>query len=386
MNITSSVLRHFDHVLEWSSIRKSRFILIIMTLILIQYWVFHWYQLAYPSPFINTELLIQTKWGLPLLVVATLLLIFFSYRLAEKKKIARIFSFVCMFYYAVVLIGLGYLIGLMNLAVGLVMAGAPILCFVLFRRLMTYLSIVVSFSLVMILSLLTAFNYLPYAPAFKPSFFYAVDARPFYLFCTTYFAFPHFISLLGACDLLLIRWRQREKNTHLMSLTDELTGLYNRRAIMEYLQENLSYSSLHQHPISIILLDLDFFKLINDRYGHPIGDKALQVVSLTLETMLRKKMDRVGRYGGEEFLVVLSGTSLEQAVMVAERCRVAISEAYLSDQQAHRVDLTASFGVSCSEQVGYDQHVLIQTADQYLYEAKHQGRNCVVANLNNISL
>lgn len=385
MSMHSRVLQHLDNVLEWSSLRKSRLILMILTPILVQYWIFHWYQLVFPSPFINHELLEKTKWGFPLIIVATLLLIFLTRSLEQHKSARRFFSFFCMLYYAVVLIGLGYLIGLMSLAVGLVMAGAPILCFVLFRRVMTYISVLVSFTLIMVLALLTAFNYLPYAPAFKPSFFYAAEARPFYLFCTAYFAFPHFISLFGICDLLLVRWRQREKNTHLMSLTDELTGLYNRRAITEHLKQNLIESQRHQQPVSILLLDLDFFKRINDQFGHPIGDKALQVVALTLQSMLRK-MDQVGRYGGEEFLIVLDATNLEQAMLVAERCRVAISHAYLSDNKGQEIALTASFGVSCSQQLGYDQHVLIQQADQHLYDAKHRGRNQVVANLNNLSL
>lgn len=379
MSMHGKILRHLDNMLEWSAVRKSRLILIILTPILVQYWLFHWYQLTYPSPFINQDLLQITQWGLPLLVAVTLFLIYLTFVFEPHKKASRIFSFFCMLYYAIVLICLGYLIGLMNLAVGLVMAGAPILCFILFRRIMTYISVAVSFTLIMVLALLTAFNYLPYAPAFKPEFFYADEAKPFYLFCTAYFAFPHFISLFGICDLLFIRWRQRERNTHLMSLTDELTGLYNRRAIIEHLQQNLNEAERLAQPLSIILLDLDFFKRINDQFGHPMGDKALQVVSLTLQTTLRK-MDQVGRYGGEEFLIVPDSANLEQAIMVAERCRVAISQAVLMNQQ-QRILLSASLGVSCSEQFGYDQHALIQQADQHLYAAKHGGRNQVVANL-----
>ena len=130
---------------------------------------------------------------------------------------------------------------------------------------------------------------------------------------------------------------------------------------------------------------MDLFKRINDQHGHAVGDKALQAVSATLQSTLRKA-DQLGRYGGEEFLIVLSNTDLQQAVVIAERCRQAISQACLYEENDKRLQVTASFGVSSSAQCGYQLDKLVRQADKYLYQAKERGRNQVVSILNTVAL
>lgn len=383
MRFNNSIVRYFDDVLDWTPVRKSLLVLAILIVILVHYWLFQIYQTFFPSKYINYPVLMTLQWGLPLLIILTGGLAYIGRQVQDKAWAQQLFAYISTFHYSISLVGLGYMIGLSNITTGLVMAGAPLFGFVLFRRNIVYAAFGAATILILTLSTLSAYGHIPYGPLFRYEFFYAFEARPFYLLCMVYFALPHFMTIFGFCDLFFIRWRQRERNIRHMSVTDSLTSLFNRRAITHCLETSLAQYAGLGFPVCVILLDVDFFKKINDAHGHLIGDKALQVVAATLQSTLRKA-DQVGRYGGEEFLIVLSQTELEQAVIIAERCRVAISNAYVSDEQDQRLQVTASFGVSCSEQCGYQLDKIVRQADKYLYEAKHQGRNQVVSILNTI--
>ena len=385
MVFNSSIVIYFDDVLDWTPVRKSLFIIIILIIVLLHYWIFQLHQLYSPSIYVNYPLLVKLKWGLPIMIALSCMLVAFGRYVENRAWAPVIFPYIATFYYSVFLVTLGYTIGLSNLTTGLVMAGAPLFGFVLFDRKIIYIAFTLATIAIATLSFMSAYGYLPYGPLFKPEFFYSLEARPFYLICMAYFALPHFISIFGFCDLFFIRWRQRENNIHHMSITDGLTNLYNRRAITQCLEDVLKSNADLMFPVSVILLDVDLFKRINDTHGHLIGDKALQVVAATLQSTLRKS-DQVGRYGGEEFLIVLNQTALEQAVIIAERCRAAVGNAYISDEQDQRLQVTASFGVSSSIQCGYQLDKIIRQADTYLYEAKRQGRNQVVSILNTIAV
>jgi diguanylate cyclase (GGDEF)-like protein len=224
------------------------------------------------------------------------------------------------------------------------------------------------------LSLMTAFGQLPYAPLFTPTFFSDPAAKPFMLLCYTYFALPHFISMVAFSDLFLRHWRRREDLIHQISLTDSLTGLSNRRAITFYLQKHLSFCQVEHQSISVILVDLDHFKQINDNFGHLIGDEALRQASECMREVVRKK-DQLGRYGGEEFLIVLVGTPLDEAAQIAERCRCSLEQTLLWSEHGVRIPMTASFGVYCSTIADESMDDVMRQADQYLYQAKSAGRN-----------
>lgn len=381
MSFSSSFIRYFDDVLDWTPVRKSLLVLVILIVVLVYYWAFQLYQIYFPSKYINHDFLMSEQWGLPLMIFLGILLIYAGKKLQDKEWAQQLFAYLSTFYYSITLVILGYVIGLSNMTTGLVMAGAPLFGFVLFQRQIVYAAFATATVMILVLSTLSAYGHIPYGPLFRPEFFYAFKARPFYLLCMIYFALPHFVTIFGFCDLFFVRWRQRERKIHHMSVTDSLTNLYNRRAITHCLEASLEQNTELAFPVSVVLLDIDLFKNINDQYGHLIGDKALQVVAATLKSTLRKA-DQVGRYGGEEFLIVLSQTELDQAVIIAERCRVAIGNAYVSDEHDQRLQVTASFGVSCSEQCGYQLDKIVRQADKYLYEAKHQGRNQVVSILN----
>lgn len=156
---------------------------------------------------------------------------------------------------------------------------------------------------------------------------------------------------------------------------DGLSGLWNHRVIVERLRGEVDRSRRDGTPLSIILADVDFFKRINDTYGHPVGDRVLKEVSTLFQSMVRS-YDWVGRYGGEEFLLVLPGTNLEQARVRAEQMRRAI-ESMVIMEGADRIEVTISLGVAAGYPSHYD--TMVQTADSSLYEAKNNGRNRVVA-------
>ena len=161
-----------------------------------------------------------------------------------------------------------------------------------------------------------------------------------------------------------------------MAITDSLTGAFNRRHFMQSAQSELEKLHQHEHSVCTIMLDIDNFKSINDRFGHDIGDRVLLHVSNLCKNILRLN-DIFGRMGGEEFAVLLPDTDLEKASEIATRlCRI-LSESVI-EISSNKVFFTASFGVSslCISDESCEQ--ALKRADLALYKAKHGGRNRVV--------
>lgn len=167
----------------------------------------------------------------------------------------------------------------------------------------------------------------------------------------------------------------REANrtiTH-QAATDDLTELYNRRYFNECLVSALSASRRHTYPLAMIMIDLDNFKKVNDTYGHSAGDSVLKTFANLLREMIRTE-DVAARWGGEEFIVLLSHTNSDAAAALAERIRAAFEQQSVGATSIH---LSASFGV-VQLQESDDADTLIRRADAALYQAKHEGRNRVV--------
>jgi two-component system chemotaxis response regulator CheY len=161
--------------------------------------------------------------------------------------------------------------------------------------------------------------------------------------------------------------------------TDELTGLRNRRAITHAAEAELARGRREQTSLSVALLDVDNFKRVNDTYGHQTGDQALQLVASVVQQNLRP-YDSVGRWGGEELLLMLVNTTLEEATTVAERVRLAVASAALCLPTGRQIRITVSMGVASVGQGGdRPLDILVQDADMALYRAKAAGRDCVHA-------
>jgi diguanylate cyclase (GGDEF)-like protein len=163
-----------------------------------------------------------------------------------------------------------------------------------------------------------------------------------------------------------------------ISLTDALTGLANRRHFDLYLEQEWSRALRQGQPISLVMLDIDFFKAFNDAYGHPRGDQCLKQVARVLEQVMRRPTDLAARYGGEEFALVLPDT--QDAVAVAEACRVAIQELGIVHEFSDVAPvITISAGVcSLVPTRNTSAASLIQQADDALYKAKDAGRNQIL--------
>jgi diguanylate cyclase (GGDEF)-like protein len=161
-----------------------------------------------------------------------------------------------------------------------------------------------------------------------------------------------------------------------LATTDSLTGLHNRRSFFDMAQRLYDYARRYSRPLAVIMLDVDHFKQINDSFGHAIGDQVLRsMADICLSTL--RTVDVVGRYGGEEFVMLLPETDLADAGMVAERLQQqVIAEPVLTDRGA--LAITVSLGVSHIAATCHSLEQLIDRADQALYAAKQQGRNRVI--------
>jgi len=177
-------------------------------------------------------------------------------------------------------------------------------------------------------------------------------------------------------DLLMGAWRYREEDLHSKSFQDELTTLFNRRAIQDGLKEEFFRAKRGEYPMSVAMLDLDRFKNVNDTYGHPFGDKVLKLVSAKMLEITRKK-DLVGRYGGEEFLIVFPECEPEQAGKILERLRENMEAQILTTDLGEEVSVTLSAGITSLKATDKIED-LIRRADEALYEAKNTGRNKVL--------
>jgi len=157
---------------------------------------------------------------------------------------------------------------------------------------------------------------------------------------------------------------------------DPLTKLYNRRAIVQYAEKEVERSKRYNHPFSIILLDIDDFKAINDTYGHTIGDIVLKKISELITSEVRD-IDKIGRYGGEEFIIVLPETDIHSATRLAERIREKISH-YRFEVDNYVLSVTVSLGIAGLGEHGRTFEEILQAADLALYQAKRRGKNQVV--------
>jgi diguanylate cyclase (GGDEF)-like protein len=166
--------------------------------------------------------------------------------------------------------------------------------------------------------------------------------------------------------------RERNKELRTLSITDSLTGLYNRTRLPELLAKELARSKRHQHPFSVLMVDIDHFKRFNDTHGHQAGDDLLRRFAEILKSSLRS-CDFGARYGGEEFLIMLTETGPEGALGFAEKLRQSVEEFRLNGERA----VTVSIGGASFPEHGGDVESIISQADTALYRCKREGRNRV---------
>ncbi len=174
------------------------------------------------------------------------------------------------------------------------------------------------------------------------------------------------------------RLRDSMQNSIEMAITDALTGLHNRRYLETHLATLAEQASMRGKPLALMMLDIDYFKSINDNHGHDAGDDVLREFAIRVRTSIRG-IDLACRYGGEEFVIVMPETDLHVAGMVAERLRNAIAgEPFAVNKASKRIHVTISIGLTTLEAKDETVGDVLKRADTALYRAKHDGRNRVV--------
>lgn len=159
------------------------------------------------------------------------------------------------------------------------------------------------------------------------------------------------------------------------SSVDGLTGLYNRRYVDEYLDVQIKQAARELVPLSVLMIDIDKFKPINDQYGHLIGDECLKHVAKVLSENVSRPLDCVGRFGGEEFLVVLPGTDIDGAISISKLILGAIREPFKLEKEQAIMTMSVSIGIALCQHGNATVTSLINEADKQLYRAKVNGRD-----------
>lgn len=174
--------------------------------------------------------------------------------------------------------------------------------------------------------------------------------------------------------------KRANEEIRILSITDPLTGCYNRGYMTERLPQEIKRAKRYRHSLSLVLCDIDHFKKINDTYGHQVGDRILKEFVQWINESIRDGVDWLARYGGEEFLIVVPETDTKGACCMVERLRRMLSQKAIGIQ-GERIRITASFGVTGLDPDTPDEKILpealITQADECLYQAKQEGRNRV---------
>ncbi|MDF2446030.1 MAG: hypothetical protein K0S46_1266 [Moraxellaceae bacterium] len=309
------------------------------------------------------------------IVGGAILLILTGLWMRRRASDSLLFQHVCAQYYGLTLVWAGFLTGPLGYAAGVVLMGSALAGYIALERRVILTAFGTAFFAILGLNLATAFDLLPYAPALRAP----TDSASALLWThvTFFLAAPHILFVVGAMALMLGFWQKRENYVLRLGLTDVLTGVHNRRSILDLLAAETARAQCAGTPLAVALLDLDHFKRINDTWGHPAGDRVLQEAARALRACLREG-DAIGRFGGEEFLLVLPGLAGDAAVRLAERCRGALAALELHAGSGERMPVSGSFGVAWYV-AGGPAEALVHAADALLYEAKQAGRNRVVA-------
>jgi two-component system, cell cycle response regulator len=185
------------------------------------------------------------------------------------------------------------------------------------------------------------------------------------------------------CGNVILKFLKEGKMENLLhgkmyeqATTDDLTGALNKKAILEFLKDEFGRSQLRAANLTLVMFDIDHFKKINDTYGHIAGDYVLKETCALIKNRMIRQKDALGRYGGEEFALLLPGTSLQIAVDVAERIRSTI-EKHNYQFDGKPISVTISLGVAAMDSTTKSSEDLLAHSDKALYDAKNQGRNRV---------
>lgn len=363
-----------DVLIYWPDYYKGILLLIFALCILLGH--LSWYVLNYQSSnhiwFSETyhDYRMFTTW-MQVFLTACVLIIALAFKKYEKFK-----SFMGWFmplYFGLLLLYSAKSVGLYSPAAIGGTLNILLIGFVFYKPKVIYSIMVVVAIYFVSMCLMTANGALAYAPLFSDQLNQSdLYKNTFWLKSMVVLYSPILIVSALFFELLLRQWRRRESKIETLSQIDSLTEVYNRRFLTSFTQKLQIKQSFHY---AMIILDLDYFKKINDQYGHDAGDQVLISVAQILKKSVRVQ-DVVGRLGGEEFALILVDRNMQQAIEVAERCREEIAQSNMELADHTILKVTASFGVAVAQQ-GMNMDEVTHQADRALYLAKEKGRNQV---------
>lgn len=364
-------------VLDWCEVDKSIFLMLILIPILMAYilgatFLRHMAEGVNLLHFAPSEQLTHLQ---IVLVLGAVLIIGIGRWLRKDHPNVLWLQHIATQYYSLSLVLSSYYIGTMTFCTGVVLLGAPVFGFILLNRHVVWAATIVSTIALLVLTYASALGFIPYAPAIIPP----STASTNLLWTTIIFFFtaPHFIVIILFADQMVSYWRTREETIRTLSRTDMLTGLLNRHSIIEFLNKEIARTIRHGPPLTVVIIDLDHFKRINDTWGHPAGDEVLKRTASIFSQQIRQ-CDMVGRYGGEEFMMILPDTPLKGAAILIERCRAMLEKTIITAENGERIPISGSFGLASNDkQLALSADELIKQADNALYQAKANGRNRV---------
>ena len=365
------------NILNWSAVHKCVMVLLFFAFTKLIWISWKFFTLASPQfhPYVNLEPLdfhLRVELSEFLL---TLVLIPVFHLLRQDPVAKKVLPHLCIVFVTTTLVFDWYSSGL--LAAGTIINAMDFLflMIVLFDRKFLFTALIYTILIfVFFLSSGLVTGELHFAPLFNlEAIGYPNFKNSFWLGSTLYLTVPPLMVCIALLSLILTQWREREHYITQLSQRDGLTSIYNRRVLTENLTALQQQSA--PLPYAIILIDLDFFKAVNDSYGHIVGDHVLIDSAQIIQTSIRAT-DLLGRYGGEEFMIIVQDANLAELRSIAERCRINLENYRHQVNENTRIQVTCSIGVALSDSKQSVMSVL-DAADQALYRAKMSGRNRV---------
>lgn len=376
-----SFLWRAHNIFEWHDVKKAQFTVFFSSLL-----GFYMYFLCMlllsldlpPEHSINLDYLQSLHVALIFYSVANFISFVAGFFIPENDNSLRcgLFIFTCLLLYSVGNVIAVFYLGVFSIITGVALAGGSVVGLLLFNWRYVFLVFFISVMFSVWLFLESALGYLPYGALFSHT--PALHLNLSWVILVVALATPQVGSLFFIAFVSVWRWKNREKVITYMSKTDYLTSLSNRRFFMETLQQKIQQANSSNKPLALLMLDLDNFKMINDRFGHQVGDRVIQTASELMREIIIDK-NCLARYGGEEFCALLDNVCERAAIETAETIRRKIKQHGEGDE--HSIDFSVSIGVVIynprEHALAVNSTSLLQTADKALYAAKAGGRNCV---------
>jgi diguanylate cyclase (GGDEF)-like protein len=378
-----SVIKKYIYVIDLPENDKA--IIITITSMLLY---FSFFLIAYLSQGVSAEFQVANLYYLHVTQVLSLIsmlcaliILIFTLYIRKKNPSSMLPGNIQLYFIGQPLALYAILNGIPQLITGLLLGVLPFLGLILFNRKHVFYATCLMWFEIVGLAIAVSLGLLPNAPLYIDSVKAAHLPMPFLLVQLS-MSIPIAVVIYIMGHSLMQGISIRENKILELSRRDGLTGLWNRRYLNEVLQHEIALTHRNLYCLSVLILDLDFFKKINDTFGHQAGDKVLLSTTAVLQKCARTT-DYVGRFGGEEFIIILPNCDAKMSIEVADRFRKSL-EAQIITAGENAIKVTASFGATTmlpSNTTHYDMQMclddLIDTADKALYDAKEQGRNCV---------